>query len=222
MTPTESRTLAGAAVVLAVAALLRAGLMAPAPEPVGGASGADVSSELLAGSRARVAAEARRSTPLEPGERIDPNRATEVELDRLPGVGPSLAGAIASTRAERGGFAAAEDLLRVPGIGAKTLARIRPHLDLSGTAAPPGSSEPLLPTSVLLSRGQGGRPRSVALNGATPDELESLPGIGPVLARRIVAHRTRAGRFVEVDELLDVPGIGPVTLERIRPLVAVR
>lgn len=222
MTPTESRTLAGAAVILAVAAFLRAGLMAPAPEPVGGASGADVSSELLAGSRARVAAEARRSTPLAPGERIDPNRATEVELDRLPGVGPSLAGAIASTRGERGAFGVADDLLRVPGIGPKTLARIRPHLDLSGTTAPPGPSEPLLPTSVLLDRGEGEGRRPLALNGATPEELESLPGIGPVLARRIVTRRTRAGRFRTVEELLDVPGIGPVTLERIRPLVAVR
>jgi competence protein ComEA len=60
------------------------------------------------------------------------------------------------------------------------------------------------------------------LNRATIEELDRLPGIGPVLARRIVEHRERNGAFRSVEELLGVPGIGVRSLERLRPLVQVR
>src|SRR5689334_10789629 len=55
------------------------------------------------------------------------------------------------------------------------------------------------------------------LNRATAEELDRLPGIGPVLARRIVEHRERHGAFRSADELLGVPGIGVRSLERLRP-----
>ena len=59
------------------------------------------------------------------------------------------------------------------------------------------------------------------LNTATAQELEALPGIGPVLARRIVEYRDRFGPFQKVEDLLAVRGIGPVLLEKIRPYVYV-
>jgi competence protein ComEA len=59
------------------------------------------------------------------------------------------------------------------------------------------------------------------LNAATPEQLDTLPGVGPATARAIVTYRTRHGRFRSVTELLDVPGIGPAKLEAIRPLVKV-
>jgi comEA protein len=62
----------------------------------------------------------------------------------------------------------------------------------------------------------------VNVNRATAVELESLPGIGPALAGRIVAHRTEHGSFASVDDLLAVAGIGDQTLERLRDLVTVR
>ncbi len=55
------------------------------------------------------------------------------------------------------------------------------------------------------------------LDRASESELDRLPGIGPVLARRIVEHRTRHGPFRSPEELLAVPGIGPRLLERLRP-----
>lgn len=61
----------------------------------------------------------------------------------------------------------------------------------------------------------------VLLNTAGEAELISLPGIGPVLARRIIAHRQRDGPYQRLEDLLQVEGIGPKLLERIRPLVTV-
>lgn len=59
----------------------------------------------------------------------------------------------------------------------------------------------------------------VDLNTATVEQLEALPGIGPSIARAIVEHRTRHGRFRSVDDLLDVPGIGESKLNALRPRV---
>jgi competence protein ComEA len=59
----------------------------------------------------------------------------------------------------------------------------------------------------------------VDLNTATESELDALPGVGPVIAGRIVAWRQQHGRFASVDELTEVSGIGDATLERLRPLV---
>lgn len=59
------------------------------------------------------------------------------------------------------------------------------------------------------------------LNRATERELEALPGIGPVLAGRIVQYRRAQGAFRTVDQLRQVKGIGKKTLDRIRPLVEV-
>lgn len=59
------------------------------------------------------------------------------------------------------------------------------------------------------------------LNGATADQLDALPGVGPATAAAIVEWRGRNGRFRSVDDLLEVPGIGPSKLARLRPLVRV-
>ncbi len=59
------------------------------------------------------------------------------------------------------------------------------------------------------------------LNTATAADLDGLPGIGPVLAQRIVDHRSRHGPFTAVDQLDDVPGIGPATAAELAGLVAV-
>ena len=61
----------------------------------------------------------------------------------------------------------------------------------------------------------------VDLNTAGVAELDGLPGIGPVLAQRIVDHRTREGPFTSVDQLDDVPGIGPSIASELAELVTV-
>jgi competence protein ComEA len=60
----------------------------------------------------------------------------------------------------------------------------------------------------------------VHLNTATVEELDALPGVGPVTAQKIVDFRQENGAFASVDELDAVPGIGPARLEELRKLVA--
>lgn len=58
------------------------------------------------------------------------------------------------------------------------------------------------------------------LNTATAGDLQALPGIGPVLAARVIEDRAANGLFQTVEGLRRVRGIGPKTLQRLRPLVA--
>jgi competence protein ComEA len=100
-----------------------------------------------------------------------------------------------------------------------------------GIAAAPG--EPTVMGSSITS-GQGPPPdasataendtaagESIDLNTATVEQLDTLPGIGPVTAAAIVAWRDANGRFGSVDQLGDVEGIGPARLEKLRDLVHV-
>jgi competence protein ComEA len=59
----------------------------------------------------------------------------------------------------------------------------------------------------------------VHLNTATLDDLDALPGVGPVTAQRIIDYREEHGAFRSIDELDAVPGIGPARLEQLRELV---
>jgi competence protein ComEA len=69
--------------------------------------------------------------------------------------------------------------------------------------------------------GSTGTEALINVNTATAEQLDTLPGIGPVLATAIIDHRERNGPFAAVDDLLDVSGIGEVRLADIRDLVTV-
>ena len=59
----------------------------------------------------------------------------------------------------------------------------------------------------------------ININTASEEELQEIPGIGPVLAKRIVEYREANGVFTSVEELQNVSGIGEKTLEKIKPFV---
>ena len=59
----------------------------------------------------------------------------------------------------------------------------------------------------------------VSLSSATVEELDQLPGVGPITAQKIVDYRTEHGPFASVDDLDAVPGIGPTRIEQLRELV---
>ncbi len=73
------------------------------------------------------------------------------------------------------------------------------------------------------SSGAGGGPVDpsgpISLSSATVEELDELPGVGPITAQKIVDYRAEHGPFASVDDLDAVPGIGPTRVEQLRDLV---
>jgi competence protein ComEA len=67
--------------------------------------------------------------------------------------------------------------------------------------------------------GSGGAAAPVQLSTATLEQLDSLPGVGPVTAQKILDYRQKHGAFQSVDELDAVPGIGPKRLDQLHELV---
>ena len=61
----------------------------------------------------------------------------------------------------------------------------------------------------------------IDINTASQAELETLPGIGPTTAQKIIEYREANGPFVNTEDIINVPGIGPGTYERIKDLITV-
>ncbi|MCP9945877.1 ComEA family DNA-binding protein [Streptomyces somaliensis] len=83
-------------------------------------------------------------------------------------------------------------------------------------AGPPGAPPPGAPADTT---GTGTAEGPVSLNTATVEQLDTLPGVGPVLARHIVEHRARHGGFRSIEELREVHGIGARRFADLRPRV---
>jgi competence ComEA-like helix-hairpin-helix protein len=98
---------------------------------------------------------------------------------------------------------ATRPLPRAEGAGAPTMARPEPQA--------PGDAPAPAAAGAVAERD----PPALDLNRASARELDALPGIGPVLAARIVAHRQQHGPFGSREELLAVRGIGPRLLARL-------
>lgn len=83
---------------------------------------------------------------------------------------------------------------------------------------------PILPTPVQRTTNAGvssSSGKKININTASATELEALPGIGPVLAQRIVDYRQASGPFRKPEDIKDVKGIGDSTFERIKELIIV-
>jgi competence protein ComEA len=117
-----------------------------------------------------------------------------------------------------------------PGADTSGLNRARPLVDgeqiVVGTPAhqapaAPGAPGGPAPTGSAPGPGAPGAPPGgvISLNAATAEQLDTLPGVGPVLARHILDYRTQHGGFRSIDELREVNGIGDRRFADLRPLV---
>ncbi len=162
--------------------------------------------------------------PVQPGATstllLDVNTASHEQLRSLPGVGPKTAEKIIAARP----FASVPELRRVKGIGAKKLARLLPLV----RAGPSGHQAVATPATPLpTTPGPAVLPASadhdglIDLNTASAEALDTLPGIGPKTAARILEWRGANGPFLSIDQVTQVKGIGPKKLQKLRPLVTV-
>jgi competence protein ComEA len=189
------------AVTMAGAAILLTARQEPAIG-VDGAVGLDVGSAGQGGTRP--------PDPMSPGWLV-------VDVDGAvarPGVYRLAPGArVADAIAAAGGYGASVDVERADrqlNLAAPVADGTEIHVPTRGeaeTADPGGDTTP-------------GAPALVNLNTATADELDTLPGVGPATAAKIIAARD-AGPFTSVDDLLSRKAVGAATLEKLRGLVTV-
>ncbi|MFF0480004.1 helix-hairpin-helix domain-containing protein [Streptomyces sp. NPDC004435] len=210
----EPRSLAALGVVLVVAACAAGGFFwAGRPEPVR-------APEVVRAAPVAV------SPPAVPGPGATaasgtPSPSAEVVVDvggkvRRPGVLTLPAGSrVADALRAAGGVRAGADLTginraRVLFDGEQVLVGV-PGTVGSGSSGGSGGGGP--------GPGAGASGVPLSLNTATAEQFDGLPGVGPVLARRIVDHRTERGGFRAVEELREVDGIGERRYADLQPLV---
>ncbi|MCM2576050.1 helix-hairpin-helix domain-containing protein [Streptomyces meridianus] len=157
-------------------------------------------------------------TPGRPGPGSVPSgTAAPIVIDvtgrvRDPGIHRLTAGArVADALREAGGVR--------PGTDTSGLNRARLLVDGEQiVVGGPASSDGGVP-GPAGARAPAGGPAPVSLNSATVEQLDTLPGVGPVLAQHILDYRTEHGGFRSVDQLREVSGIGDRRFADLRPLV---
>ncbi|WP_444852272.1 helix-hairpin-helix domain-containing protein [Streptomyces sp. NPDC000229] len=199
----EPRTVVALAVVLAVAAALAGRYFwAGRPEPV---RAPEVVAEAAPPTAAGAAAR-------RPGTGAPPVVVDVSGKVRRPGVLRLPAGSrVADALRAAGGARPGTDLT---GLNRARVLMDGEHVVVGAAPAPAGPAP-----GVAGAPGPGGAQGPVSLNTATVDQLDTLPGVGPVLAQHIVDYRTRHGGFRSVDELREVNGIGERRFADLQSLV---
>lgn len=164
----------------------------------------------------------------QPGNPDRPVVASVVGLVRTPGLVTLAPGArIADALQAAGGALDGADT-----IGLNMARQVGDGEQIVVGLAPPSGQPRVLGSSVTtsgpppVSGSERPKPGPTAgepinLNTATVEQLDALPGVGPVTAAAIVAWRQANGKFTSVDQLGEVDGIGPSRLDRLRALVRV-
>jgi len=152
--------------------------------------------------------------------RVNLNTASAKELEKLTGIGPTLAQRIIAVRP----FSSVYELIKVKGIGETTLQKIidqgcayvendtgsSPIIYSSGSSG--GSSGSSSTSGSSSSKIEGCAANSIEINTASLEDLDKLEGVGPKTAQKIIDSRP----YYSVDDLIKVSGIGTATLEDIK------
>lgn len=77
------------------------------------------------------------------------------------------------------------------------------------------------PVSALAQKSGPASNEKIDLNSATAKQLQSLPGIGPTTANRIIEHRTKVGKFDRIEEIINIKGMGEKKFQKIKDRLVV-
>jgi competence protein ComEA len=170
--------------------------------------------------------------------RIDLNEADRATLLQIPGVGEAMAERILSYRQANGPFRNLQQLLEIRGMGAATLERLRPWVEVKGDSssaitrvsstkkqqaplkvAGPSKSDAATPAKPGASVSKvDGLTGPIPINTASLEDLQKLPRVGLKRAQQIIDERNKSP-FRTLDDLRRVSGIGAKTLETLRPWI---
>ncbi len=164
-----------------------------------------------------------RPVPMERMPVVDLNTASRKTLAQIPGIGPARAAQIEALRDQYGPFTSVEELQPIPGIGPTRREALKPFVHTStdhSEEQPPVQKKAPFPAR----RTKPSEPpkQKININQATLEELQALPSIGPVLAERIIAERSRVGYFQSLSDLKRIKGIKDKTLDKISPYLEVK
>ncbi len=157
--------------------------------------------------------------------KLDLNESTLGELAQVPGIGKSIASEIVNYRKTFGEFSSLDEIEKIKGVGKKTAEKIRPHLVVTRSTLIDNFSAPRIwiPPNIgagktVLSGKINHEFGKIDPNLATIEELKKLPGIGDVLAKRIVDKRQDTV-FHNENDLQKVSGVGKKTALKIAPFL---
>jgi competence protein ComEA len=218
--PGRRGALAVGAAVLVAAVVTGLWLAADKPRPLAVSATPPAPVGALVGPSSPAASIAAAAGPAAVPSSVAPSSAAEVVVDvagrvRRPGLyhlpaGARVDDAITAAGGARHGVDLSSLNLAARLIDGQQIAVGRPGA-VPGAAVAVGGADPSAASTVA----------PVDLNAATIDQLETLPGVGPVTAQKILDWRTANGSFTSIDQLRDVSGIGDVRFADLHDLVTV-